>query len=174
MANSRGVAVHSRHVTSEHVPSDADLARSALLHLYDLAYLQGHPLAGWLPEPGDSRRARAAGRRLQQRLIEAIEQLRPGGAATDDHDWRCYRLLTWRYIDGLAAPLVQEKLALSKSEYYRDLQQALAAVVSLLREGRDRARQEPSGGRDAGTRLLVMNAPKNPAPPNVATNRAQV
>jgi predicted ATPase len=148
---------------------DAALVRGALGHLYDLAYLQRHPLADWLPEE----KSRTAGRRLQQQLLAAIEQLRPAGTPSPGHDWRAYQLLTWRYVDGLSVLAVQEKLALSKSEYFRDHQRALAAVASLLSE-----RLAPSPGErpgaypgGAGLRVAGTAGAGGPAPPRFSPRR---
>jgi predicted ATPase len=129
--------------------TDASLVRSALLHLHDLPYLQNHPLIDRLPAPDARQASVTAGRRLHQYLRQGIEQMRPATAPVAGHDWRGYYLLTWRYVDGLPAPAVQEKLALSKSEYYRDHQQALEAIASVLREYWGTPRYDQDSARDS-------------------------
>src|SRR5207244_3292397 len=69
--------------------------RDALLRLHDTAYLQTHPLARAV---GPAPHGAAAGRALQQALLEAIDALRPGRAATGAHPVRAHRLLTLRYV----------------------------------------------------------------------------
>src|SRR5215831_10192029 len=74
--------------------------RDALGHLYDLPYLQTHPLA-----------ARAGGGKgLRQLLEDSVASL--GGSG------RLAVLLRLRYVDGLEPADVWTRLAISKSEYY--------------------------------------------------------
>jgi predicted ATPase len=100
------------------------LAQDALEHLHDLPYLGRHPLAA----RGGSASA------LQRRLLGAIATLRPIAAGGDPDDWRRYRALTRRYVDGLPALAVARELAVSRATYYRDHKRALARVVWRLRE----------------------------------------
>ena len=62
-------------------PARADSVRhvrDALAHLYDLAYLQTHPLALLLrPPPAGYAAPTAPAKALRQRLLEAIDALRP-------------------------------------------------------------------------------------------------
>jgi hypothetical protein len=72
-------------------------------------------------------------RTLQRRLLEAIEAVHPDrGVSADSHAWRGYQLLRLRYVEALAAATVQERLAISKSEYHRDHRQAILAIASFL------------------------------------------
>jgi len=106
----------------------------ALNRLYDPVALQTHPLTRMLKEQGIGRPANA-GAALRQQLIDTIQALRPEDAVTEEaHAWRSYYLLTLRYVEALDIPAVQAKLAVSKSEYFRDHRQALEALTSLLRE----------------------------------------
>lgn len=109
--------------------------RAALAHLDDRGYLQTHPLAHRAARQSTTRLSRDAGVALRQALVEAIGALRPAdGLADHAHAWRSYRILSLRYLEGLDISAVQQRLAISKSEYYRDYRTALAAVISLLRE----------------------------------------
>ena len=122
------------------------LVREALAHLYDLPYLQTHPLAALVVrdrEPGAAGPAlprRAAGKRLRQALLEALEALRPdprtAGAvgAARDQPGRSHHLLALRYVEGLPPAGVQARLAVGRSEYFREHQRGLDALASLLRE----------------------------------------
>ncbi len=124
-----------------------DLVRDALLHLYDAAYLQTHPLArqpGFEPTPDATLR----GKRLLQALLDAIEALRPAaGTSTESRAWRSYRLLELRYIEGLSVVEVMDQLAIQKTQYQRDHARALEAVASLLRD-RWQIKETPDGQAD--------------------------
>jgi hypothetical protein len=105
--------------------------RDALAHLYDPGHLQTHPLADLA---GGSERT-GRGRALQRALLEAVEALKP---ARDGNPGpkalRRYRLLKRRYVDGLSPEAVQRELLIGRSEYYREHEQAVSAVASLLGE----------------------------------------
>ncbi len=107
--------------------------RDALVHLYDVSYLQTHALAPLVVRgPGSPPNA---GRTLQQHLLEAIEGMRPVvERRTDPHAWRGYDLLHLRYVESLEVASVVERLAISRSEYFRDHRRSLSAVISLLRQ----------------------------------------
>jgi predicted ATPase len=99
--------------------------RDALAHLYDPAHLQTHPLAAAL----------GGGRALRRALEEAVDALRPErGTRAGARAARQHQLLTLRYVDALPVETVHERLAIGRSEYYREHAQAVEAVASLLRE----------------------------------------
>jgi len=127
--------------------------RDALTHLYDLAHLQTHPLARRLRERGDPS---ATGVVLRQELLDAIEWFRPAaGTTTTSKAYRRYRVLELRYIEGLEPVEIEQHLTISKSEYYREHAEALAALVSLVRElWEGRAAAQP-GRRDASRERLA-------------------
>ena len=83
--------------------------RDALASLYDLPYLQSHPLVRLLPSPSTTEPA-AQARLLQHRLLDAIEHLRPVAEddatdhATQERAARRYDLLKLRYVEGLDIP----------------------------------------------------------------------
>lgn len=110
-----------------------ELIRDALLHLYDVAHLQTHPLINVVRanQPG----AMAAGRALRLALLDAIEALRPAaGVGATSQAWRAYRILELRYVEGQDVAQVMAHLAISKSQYHREHQRALTAVASILWE----------------------------------------
>ena len=106
------------------------MVRDALLHLYDVTYLQTHALGrGLKVTAGDD--ASFRGKRLLQVLLDAIESLRPViGAPADSRAWRSYHLLELRYIRGLTVDEAIARLAISKTQYWRDHARALEAVAS--------------------------------------------
>ena len=110
--------------------------RTALGRLYDPVFLEHHPLAWWLADRSAQANAKAAaGAALRQRLLEAIEALKPGQQADPGaRAWRPHTLLHLRYIEAHDPAQVQQELAMSKSQYYREHEQALARLTSLLAE----------------------------------------
>jgi non-specific serine/threonine protein kinase len=108
--------------------------RDALAHLYDPVYLQTHPLVR-LVAPATAGRSSGVGTSLRQLLLDAIESLQPlAGTPTTLPSGSSHQILVLRYVEGLDVPAVQLRLALGKSEYYREQQRGLDAVVSLLWE----------------------------------------
>ncbi|MBI2939588.1 MAG: response regulator [Chloroflexi bacterium] len=144
------------------------LVRDALLHLYDAAYLQTHPLAQLVDAPpGNS--AVLRGKVLLQTLLDTIDSLHPAPATpTDSRAWRSYRLLELRYIEGLTAGEVVVQLAISKTQYQRDHARALDAVASLLRDRwqirERRAPEQPSPSVTRATIRLTAGPPLADAP----------
>jgi predicted ATPase/DNA-binding CsgD family transcriptional regulator len=114
----------------------AEQVRDALGRLYDPVHLQTHPLAtllgarGLAPSGPDAQVAR--GRRLGLELRGALDALAPaaGGGAPG----RRHQALILRYVEGLDVGEVTTQLAIGRSQYYEEHREALAAVVSLLRE----------------------------------------
>lgn len=110
--------------------SFVELVRDALLHLYDLTYLQTHPLVD-LCAQGQS--ARVGGKALRQALLDAIGATHPGpGVSTSSRAWRSYRILELRYVVGNEVDEVIGEVALSKRQYHREHHRALEAVASIL------------------------------------------
>jgi len=123
--------------------------RDALAHLHDLPYLQTHPLTrfiGTIPgptaaDPKDAVTRRSApqtcraGAALQQRLLAAIDTLRPrSGDRAGAKAARRHQVIALRYVEGLGAGDVQTKLAIGRSEYFREHRRGRGAVISLLHE----------------------------------------
>jgi sugar lactone lactonase YvrE len=108
--------------------------RDALSDLYDPAALRGHPL--WMTLAPDQEDAQGSnGTALRDRLLQAIEALRPAPRVDPaSKAWLVYRILQLRYVEARAPTDVQHELAMSKSQYYREHEAALASVTALLRE----------------------------------------
>jgi hypothetical protein len=123
------------------VPPDQEfvlLVRDALRQVHDPVALRVHPLAGGWGLPMDGRAAGAGrdpGAALCQLLLEAVAALRPpAGSPPHQPAWRHHRLLHLRYVEALEVPAVQARLALGRSQYFRDHRAALHAVVALVAE----------------------------------------
>lgn len=110
----------------------------ALNHLYDTTYLQGHPLTRLAVADSGSPLQRSQD--LRRVLLESIEGLRPaGGVPARSPDWRAYRILELRYIEGLSPDQTMARLGLARSQYFREQKRVLDALTSGLwdRWGRD-------------------------------------
>lgn len=104
---------------------------SALRQLYDFSALEKNPLAerlGGARGPGVSR-----AQNLRLALLTAIRAMRPPpDTPAEAHDWRDYRILQMRYVDGLSPDEAMGRLALQKSRYYHDQARAIEALVQRL------------------------------------------
>lgn len=124
-------------------PELTQLVRSALAYLYDYAYLQNHPLAFILDVDQDLDQVTRA-QKVRRVLLDCIEALRPQRQEdTLSNAARAYAILTYRYVDGLSMEEIEEKLALSRRQVYREHAKGVEAVASVLwdkiREKRGRA-----------------------------------
>ena len=103
----------------------------ALNHLYDTRFLNRHPLADFLV--GTMSDAVQRSRSLRRILVDAIRSLRPvPGTPAQSPDWRAHRILELRYIEGLTPVEVMDRLALSKSHYFREQARVVEAVADFL------------------------------------------
>jgi CheY-like chemotaxis protein len=104
----------------------------ALAHLFDIAYLQRHPLAAILV-PADVADPKARAQLLRERLLEAIGDLKPPpNVSPRELAYRPYGILRHRFVEGLTPEEVQERLSLSRRQYFREQQRACEAVASIL------------------------------------------
>lgn len=117
--------------------------RDALAHLYDLAYLQRHPLAELLVEPGAAL-IRPRGQELRRILLDAIEALNPGDAVPmRAPERRPYVILFGLYVEGRAQPEVASDLGIGTRQLRRDRSTALEALAGVLQDRCPSARREP-------------------------------
>ena len=139
---SPGVAAGPSASASDEAKQVAD----ALADLHDPMALRKHPLA---------RRSGASA--LQAELAAAIEVLRPSPQVQpSDRAWRRYHLLTLRYVEALDPAEVARRLAVSRSQYYREQEVAVSAVAEILREKGWIEGPPPSAAADPapGSRLI--------------------
>jgi CheY-like chemotaxis protein len=115
------------------LPEFTDLVRDALLHLYDVGYLQTHPLLTLVEQPAGG--GATSGPRLRQVLLDAIEALRPSpDVAPTARAWRLHHILELRYVECHDVAEVIEQIALSSAQYHREHHRALEMVAVMLRE----------------------------------------
>jgi CheY-like chemotaxis protein len=114
------------------VPEDfVLLVRDAMVHLYDHAHLQPHPLTRLVPGSSDPIYDSAAA--LRHLLLEALEQLNPGaGVSRNDKRWRPYGILVRRYVDGFPVKEIRRQMHISLRQLQREHRKGLVALASIL------------------------------------------
>jgi len=114
----------SRQAFAQHV-------KEALENFHDPVRLQNNPLAKLMRlqfVPGET-----LATSLRELLRQTIESLRPVTLVpSSSPEWSGYRLLWLRYVQSRSRYAICEDLGLSQASYYRRLQEALEAVVSIL------------------------------------------
>src|SRR5687768_13024204 len=114
-------------------PTRAEFARwvqDALNRLYDSPSLRGHPLAEALV---GSAAPSQRGQQLRRVLLDAIHAMSPDATLpAQSADWRAYRILELRYIEGLSPAEVMQQLAFGRSYYFREQARILEALTSML------------------------------------------
>jgi len=120
----------SRQAFAQHV-------KEALENFHDPVRLQNNPLAKLMRlqfVPGET-----LATSLRELLRQTIESLRPVTLVpSSSPEWSGYRLLRMRYVQSRSRFAICEDLGLSQASYYRRLQEALDAVVSILWERHQR------------------------------------
>ena len=110
--------------------SFARLIHEAYPRLYDRVFLDNHPLLRLL---GGTSTLNAE--RLHRLLIDSLEWLRPLGSTTPaSAEWRRYRHLQLRYVEGLTAEQIARDLQISRRQARRDHAEALDEIAHLLWE----------------------------------------
>jgi CheY-like chemotaxis protein len=109
------------------------LVKDALSHLYDIGYLQNHPLLEQVAIETGNVAAGGKARALFQALYDSIEELNPGS----EHNRpakpvRFYQILRKRYVEGIKAQDVALQLALSERQLFRELEHAIDSLCEVL------------------------------------------
>jgi len=107
--------------------------KQLLEHLYDLPFLQAHPLASH-PVVRLSNSTATPSQALRQRLMHAIEAPKsPPDRNTTAHG-RYLKLVYLHYVDGMTIQEAAYSLGVSERQAYRDLQRGIESVASALWE----------------------------------------
>jgi len=120
--------------TQEHETPPEDFVKrvkDALEHLYDLSYLQHHPL---LQELGLTAQHATgpAGQQLRRELAAAIEALNPGLVPFRAPHARLYNLVRLRYVERMTVREAGHELGLSLRQTHRDLRRGEESVAEVL------------------------------------------
>jgi CheY-like chemotaxis protein len=108
--------------------------RAVLNRVFDLAYLEKHPLCqAFFPGPALDGRSRAE--RFRRMVLEAIEELAPPDqVAVNTREWRSYHILCGRYIEKVTPSEMMGELSLSQRQFFREQRSAIDGLVALLWE----------------------------------------
>jgi CheY-like chemotaxis protein len=110
--------------------SFAQSVHDAFGRLYDRVYLKDHPLTRALFGDGP-----VAIERVHRTLIDSLEWLRPLGDESPRHaEWRRYRHLQLRYVEGATPEQIARELLVSARQARRDHAEALDELARLLWE----------------------------------------
>lgn len=136
----------------------ASLLRPVLNRIFDLPYLEKHPLCQAF-FPGAAVGGPSRAERFRRMVLEAIEELSPPGQAeVNTREWRSYHILCGRYADQLAPKEMMAELSLSPRQFYREQRKAVDGLVALLWE-RFQSTQPPhrdaDGTEDVGEAEMV-------------------
>ena len=108
--------------------SFARLIHEAYPRLHDRVFLDNHPLLRLL-----GRTSTLSAEQLHRLLIDSLEWLRPLGPTTPTSaEWRRYRHLQLRYVEGLTAEQIARELQVSSRQARRDHAEALDEIAQLL------------------------------------------
>jgi len=113
-----------------------EAVKEALSHIYDLEYLQTHPLK---IEETPSRSFQLTGETLRRELAVAVEALNPGpGTPFQAPQARSYNIIRLRYVQGLTIQRTADDLGLSVRQAYRDLRRGEKSIAIVLWTREDR------------------------------------
>ena len=113
-------------------PELIEQVKDALEHLYDLNYLQNHPLTRKEEHP-TKRSTKNAGQRLRLELVGAIESLSPG-ATVSFHapQARLYNLLILHYVECRTVQEAAHTIDISRRQAHRDLRRGVERVAAIV------------------------------------------
>lgn len=127
--------------------------RDALNHLYDIGYLENHPLGDVLLRPEEMSGKR--GSDLRKVLIAAIQAHKPArGAPQQSPDVRGYQILELHILAGLTPAEVARKLNISRSLFFLEKARILKILFDdlwnqRLAQAADQAGAQPPGSAEA-------------------------
>lgn len=106
--------------------------KDILNHLSDPAYLENHDLINIFYR-GDETSLSARMQALRTTIQDSINILKPPDMTpANAPEWRCYKILTYRYFQLKEWHLIEEELGLSQRQVQRDLKKGLDALISIL------------------------------------------
>ncbi len=121
-------------ITSGFPPPDfVDTVRLLLEHLYDLPFIQQHPLASH-PVVRQQQTAETPSQNLRAVLMSAIDAFKLSVENVSKPPNRYYNLVYLHYVDGMTIQEAAHQLGVSLRQAYRDLQRGIESVASLLWE----------------------------------------
>jgi CheY-like chemotaxis protein len=106
--------------------------KDALNHLSDTAYLENHNLLD-LFHTGAEGSIASRMHALRDTLQKGIDFLKPpDGTPGNANEWRCFKILNFRYFQLKEWHVIEEELGLSQRQVQRDLKKGLDALISIL------------------------------------------
>ncbi len=140
------------------------LLRDALANIHDYVALEKHPLNELVPRSDPSVRRVENFRRYIWDGIEALKPRTP--QQVDSLEWRYYRILSGRYIEGASVLEMQMRLALGERQERRLHGRAVSVLADVLWNRLYASRKpgsEPSPGSSAISLLPPLEKPPVPA-----------
>lgn len=129
------------------MPTDPDFrkqVRDILEHLYDTAYLETHPLLAQLIQNDPTSRTPRA-QKLRSQIKDLIESLRPQqNLPADAPEWRSYRALRLRFVQGMPNGQVEAELGISVRQLQREFHKGIDAIAALLWQARVPGTAQPA------------------------------
>lgn len=110
-----------------------ELVNDAYNHLYDLVYLRTHAL-GSLLFPSLDLNIKERSLKLHHLLLEVIDDLNPGtNAPVSSPEWRRYRLMDLRFIQGQDTQSVADQLFISRRHLYREQLICMESCTEIIK-----------------------------------------
>ncbi len=128
----------------------------ALKNLYDGAALQRSALVDLVVDHAASTVDKAISVRTS--ILRIIRSLRPAqGVPTDTADWRRFRVLQLRYVEGMSPAQAMLELGLARSQYYAAQAEAISYVIDLLWDELGDSRVEAKDSADEARLALLRD-----------------
>lgn len=101
---------------------------------------------------------------LRETLQSAVEALKPeqGDFDPNDRRWRPYFILSEQYFHNRSPEWVAEQLCISRRTYYNEQEEALEAILELLRRREELANHQPSVESTSAAESRPFLAPPRP------------